>query len=154
MYKKKIFFLYQGDIVVENISDIKINVAGCCKPIPGDEIVGYISKGKVINVHRTICPNISDTEERIIEVKWNEDITKKYATNILITANENNNLLIKIINKTSNNDITIQSINNLTTSSRYLYDINLLVDNVERLNKFISDVKGIKGVVSVERIIK
>ena len=144
----------KGDIVVENINDIKINVAGCCKPIPGDEIVGYISKGNGINVHRAICPNISDTEERIIEVKWNEDTTKKYSTNILITATENNNLLIKIINKTSNNDITIQSINNLTTSSRYLYDINLLVDNVERLNKFINDVKSIKGVVGVERIIK
>ena len=144
----------KGDIVVENIPDIKINVAGCCKPIPGDEIVGYISKGNGINVHRTVCPNISDIEERIIEVKWNDNISKKYSTNILITANENNNLLINIINKTSNNDITIQTINNLTTSSRYLFDINVLVENKEKLDKFLNDIRSISGVVSVERIIK
>ena len=70
----------KGDIVVENISDIKINVAGCCKPIPGDDIVGYISRGNGINVHRTVCPDISELEERIIEVKWNDKITKKYET--------------------------------------------------------------------------
>ena len=150
--EKKI--LVKGDIIVENVSDIKLNVASCCKPIPGDEIVGYISKGHGINVHRTICPNIAELDERIIDVKWNKNVSKKYATNILITANENNNLLINIINKTSNNDITIQSINNLTTSSRYMFDINLLVDNKEKLDKFINEVNGINGVVNVERIIK
>ena len=144
----------KGDIVVENISDIKINVAGCCKPIPGDHIVGYISKGHGINVHRAVCPNISELEERIIEVNWNTNITKKYSTNLLITANENNNLLINIINKTSNNNIVIQSINNLSTSSRYMYDINILVDNVEKLNKFMNDINSINGVKNVERIIK
>ena len=144
----------KGDIVVENISDIKINVAGCCKPIPGDHIVGYISKGHGINVHRAVCPNISELEERIIEVSWNTNITKKYSTNLLITANENNNLLINIINKTSNNNIVIQSINNLSTSSRYMYVMNILVDNVEKLNKFMNDIKSINGVKNVERIIK
>ena len=144
----------KGDIIVENVPNIKINVASCCKPVPGDEIVGYISKGNGINVHRALCPNISELDERIIEVKWNNKITKKYSTNILITANENNNLLINIINKTSSNDITIQSINNLSTSSRYLYDINVLVDNIDRLNKFMTDINSIKGVVNVERIIK
>ena len=150
--KKKI--TPKGDIVVENVNDIKINVASCCKPIPGDEIVGYVSKGNGINVHRTICPNISDSVERIIEVKWNNKIEHKYSTDILITASENNNLLINIINKTSNNDITIQSINNLTTSSRYMFNINILVDNVEKLDKFINEVNNINGVMNVERIIK
>ena len=146
--------IVKGDIVVDNIDNIKINVASCCKPIPGDDIVGYISKGHGINVHRTTCPNIAELEERIIDVKWNTEIGKKYATNILITANENQNLLINIINKTSNSDITIQSINTINTSGRYMFDINLLVDNVERLDKFINDIYSISGVVNVERIIK
>ena len=144
----------KGDIIVENINDIKINIAGCCKPIPGDNIVGYISKGNGINVHRALCPNVSELEERIIDVNWNNNINKKYSTNILITATENNDLLIKIINKTSNNDITIQSINNLTTSNRYLFDINILVDNIDKLNKFMNEIGSISGVVSVERVIK
>ena len=93
-------------------------------------------------------------DERIIEVNWNTNITKQYSTNLLITASENNNLLINIINKTSNNNIVIQSINNLSTSSRYMYDINILVDNVEKLNKFMNDIRSISGVKNVERIIK
>lgn len=146
--------LVKGDIIVENISDIKINVASCCKPIPGDEIVGYISKGRGINVHRTVCPNITELEERIIEVKWNEKISKKYTTNILITANENNNLLIQIINKTSNSDIVIQSINTINASNRYMFDINLLVDDIYKLDKFMTEISALPSIVSVERIIK
>lgn len=146
--------LVKGDIVVENISDIKINVASCCKPIPGDEIVGYISKGRGINVHRTICPNITELEERIIEVKWNDKISKKYTTNVLITANENNNLLIQIINKTSNSDIVIQSINTINTSNRYMFDINLLVDDIYKLDKFMTEISALPSIVNVERIIK
>lgn len=146
--------LVKGDIVVENISDIKINVASCCKPIPGDEIVGYISKGRGINVHRTVCPNITELEERIIEVKWNDKISKKYTTNVLITANENNNLLIQIINKTSNSDIVIQSINTINTSNRYMFDINLLVDDIYKLDKFMTEISALPSIVNVERIIK
>ena len=74
--------------------------------------------------------------------------------NILITASENNNLLINIINKTSNHDISIQSINTLSTSGRYMFDINVLVDNVSKLNKFMNELEQLNGVVNVERIIK
>ncbi len=144
----------KGDIIVENIDNIKINVASCCKPIPGDDIAGYISRGHGINVHRTICPNIASLEERIIDVKWNDNISEKYATNILITASENNNLLIKIINKTANSDVTIQSVNTINNSSYYMFDINLLVDNVEKLDKFMNEIRKINGIVNIERIVK
>ena len=144
----------KGDIVVDNVSDIKLNVASCCKPIPGDDIVGYISKGHGINVHRTICPNIAELDERMIEVKWNNAIEKKYTTNILITASENNNLLIQIINKATNCNINIQSINTITTSSRFMFDINVLVNDVLLLNKFMNDLNSVTGITNVERIIK
>jgi len=144
----------KGDIVVDNVSDIKLNVASCCKPIPGDDIVGYISKGHGINVHRTICPNIAELDERMIEVKWNNSIEKKYTTNILITASENNNLLIQIINKATNCNINIQSINTITTSSRFMFDINVLVNDVLLLNKFMNDLNSVTGITNVERIIK
>ena len=67
----------KNDIIVRGIDQIKVNVASCCKPIPGDSIVGYITKGNGIAVHRMSCPNIKDIEERIIEVSWNDEITKK-----------------------------------------------------------------------------
>lgn len=144
----------KNDIIVEGIDEIKVNVASCCKPIPGDDIVGYISKGHGINVHRTVCPNISELEERIISVHWNNNITKKYTTDILIKANDSQDLLLAIISKTSGSDITIQSINTVATNNRYLVSLNILVESTEKLNKFISDLMSISNIGQVERDIK
>ncbi len=143
----------KNDIVVEGIDEIKVNVAACCKPIPGDDIVGYISKGNGINVHRVICPNIIDLEERIIDVSWNSEVTKKYSTDILVHASENKDLLLAIISKTSGSDITIQSINTLESSGSYLYTINVLVDNTEKLKKFMDDLLMIPSITQIERVI-
>ncbi len=144
----------KNDIIVEGIDEIKVNIASCCKPIPGDRIAGYISKGNGINVHREVCPNISDLEERIIEVSWNSEIAKKYSTDILIHASENKDLLLNIISKTSGNDITIQSINTLHTTDGYLFVINVLVKDKETLQKFMNDLLSISSIVQVERVIK
>ena len=66
----------KNDIVVEGIDDIKVNIASCCKPVPGDRVIGYITKGNGISVHRSVCPNVSELEERLIEVNWNTKIRK------------------------------------------------------------------------------
>lgn len=144
----------KGDIIVEGIDNIKINMAGCCKAVPGDEIIGYISKGNGISVHKSNCPNISDLNERIIGVNWNKNIHKKYDTNILIQSSSNKDMLLNIIAKTSNIDINIQSINTIHNNDTYIFDINVLVPNVEVLNKFMNDIKIIPNIISVERIIK
>jgi len=143
----------KNDIVVEGIDDIKVNVASCCKPVPGDDIVGYISKGNGINVHRTTCPNISELEERMIDVSWNQEVSKKYSTDILIRANENKDLLLAIISKTSGSDISIQSINTIHTSGNYMFTLNVLTSNTESLEKFMVDLRTINNIVQVERII-
>jgi GTP pyrophosphokinase len=144
----------KGDVIVEGIDEVKVNVASCCKPIPGDDIVGYISKGHGINVHRTICPNISELEERIIDVSWNDDINKKYSTDIVVKANDNKDLLLSIISKTSGSDITIQSINTVNTNNRYLISLNILVETKEILDKFMNDLMSISNIINVERDIK
>ncbi|MDD2378026.1 MAG: bifunctional (p)ppGpp synthetase/guanosine-3',5'-bis(diphosphate) 3'-pyrophosphohydrolase [Bacilli bacterium] len=144
----------KNDILVKGIDNVKINIALCCKPIPGDRIVGYITKGYGITVHRMVCPNIADLEERIIEVEWNNVITKKYPTNILVYASENKNILLDIISKTSNNEITVQSINSISSSDNFLYDITVLVDGKDSLLKFMDDIKLIPNILNVERIIK
>ena len=141
------------DIIVEGIDEIKVNIASCCKPIPKDEIVGYISKGNGINVHRTNCPNISDLEERIIDVSWNPEISKKYSTDILIRASENKDLLLAIISKTSGSDISIQSINTIQSSGNYMFTLNVLVSNTEYLEKFMNDLRTISSIIQVERVI-
>ena len=144
----------KNDIIVEGIDDIKVNVASCCKPVPNDNIVGYITKGNGISIHRSDCPNINEEVERIIDVKWNETTTKKYPTNILVHALEDRQLLLNIISKTSNHNMTVQSINALNINDGYMFDITVLVDNKETLNRFINEVDNLNDVISVERIMK
>ena len=144
----------KNDIIVEGIDDIKVNIASCCKPIPGDSIVGYITKGNGISVHRCNCPNINEIEERLIDVTWNNEINKKYSTNILVQALDNKNVLIDIISKTSSSDVVVQSINTINTNDNYMFDIVLLVANIEKLNKFINDLEMLDKIIKVERIIK
>lgn len=144
----------KNDIVIEGIDNIKINMAGCCKPVPGDDIIGYISKGNGVNVHRANCPNVSALTERIIKVNWNSVITKKYDTYILVQASSKKDILLNIIAKTSNSDISIQSINTINQEDNVIYDINILTTNIEFLNKFIDAIKLIPDIISVERNIK
>jgi len=144
----------KNDIIVEGIDEIKVNAASCCKPIPGDRIVGYITKGNGISVHRSVCPNISELEQRLIDVKWNENLSKKYATNILVCASNNKNVLIDIISKTSSSDVVVQSINTINSSDDFMFDITILVSDKEKLLKFINDLEMLDSIIRVERLIK
>lgn len=144
----------KADIIVEGIDDIKVNIASCCKPIPQDRIVGYITKGNGISVHRMVCPNVSELEERIISVSWNNMVSKKYPTTILVHASEENDVLVNIISKTSNNNITVESIKNISTSENHLFHITILVENKEKLVKFMNDINSIPNILDVERLIK
>ena len=144
----------KADIIVEGIDDIKVNIASCCKPIPEDRIVGYITKGNGISVHRMVCPNVSELEERIIDVSWNSNVSKKYPTTILVHASEENNVLVNIISKTSNSNITVESIKNISTSENHLFHITVLVRNKEELVKFMNDINSIPDILDIERLIK
>ena len=140
----------KNDILVEGMSEIKASLSGCCKPVPGDNIIGYITRGSGITVHRTSCKNIIDIDERLINVKWNKNITKKYATDILVYTNSYDNLL-DIITKASTSNIIIDSISTINKSDYKVYDMTVLVENKEKLEKFLNDLLNLKFVQKVER---
>jgi len=144
----------KNDVLVNGIDEIKVNIASCCKPVPGDAIIGYITKGYGITIHRRCCPNVNDLEERFIPVHWNSEITKRYPTTIIIHTLSKKDILLDIISKSSNRSINIESINNLFTNDTYNYEITLLVDNLDELDKFIGDIKSIPEVDDVERMLK
>ena len=139
-----------NDVLVEQIDSIKANLSSCCKPIPGDNIIGYITRGSGITVHRTTCRNIIDIEERLINVKWNNNLNKKYPTYILVYTNTYDNLL-DIITKASSCNIIIDSINTINKSDYKVYNMTILVENKEKLEKFINDLKNLVFVKKVER---
>lgn len=139
-----------NDILVEGMSEIKASLSGCCKPIPGDNIIGYITRGSGITVHRISCKNIIDIDERLINVKWNNNITKKFATDILVYTNTYDNLL-DIITKASASNIIIDSISTINKSDYKVYDMTVLVENKEKLDKFLNDLLNLNFVQKVER---
>lgn len=143
----------KNDILVQGLEDIKVNLSGCCKPIPGDNIVGYITKGSGITVHRSICQNIINLEERIIPVTWNEGLTKKYFTDLIIHTNTSDNLL-DIITKASQNNITIDSISTINKGEYKSYSVTVAVENLEKLNKFIIDLTNLPFTLKVDRLLK
>ena len=141
----------KNDILVEGMGDIKVNLSGCCKPIPGDKIIGYITKGSGITIHRITCANISDLSERLVKVKWNNKTSKKYFTDIIVHTNTSDNLL-DIIAKASYNSIGIDSISTINKSEYKIYSITVLVENLDKLNKFITDLNKLPFTLKVERI--
>ena len=141
----------KNDILVEGLDDVKVNLSGCCKPIPGDHIIGYITKGSGISVHRTICRNIIDIDERLINVKWNNTINKKYFTDIIIYTNTSDNLL-DIITKASTNNVIIDRIETINKSEYKIYSLTILIENTEKLYKFIKDLDNLEFTIKVERV--
>lgn len=143
--------IIKKDIVVDGVDEIKLKLSSCCKPIPGDPIVGYITKGYGISVHRMNCPNIDDVNERIISVNWGDVEGKKYSTTLLIKTEKKDNVLLDIVSKASNNNINVETINTYNNEDDILFELTILVENTEKLDKFMSIVKSIPACISVER---
>lgn len=141
-----------NDVLVEGMSEIKATLSGCCRPIPGDNIIGYITRGFGITVHRTNCKNIIDIDERLINVKWNDKVVKKYATDILIYTDVYDSLL-DIITKASSLNIIIDSISTINRSDSKIYNMTVLVENKDKLDKFLNDLRNFNFVQKIERAI-
>jgi len=144
----------KNEIIVEGMQDLKVNIAACCHPIYGDEIIGYITKGHGISVHRANCPNIKDLNERIIDVHWNEEVKGRYATTLIIYAFSDQNLLLDIMSKTANYDISVKYFNDLEKKENYVFELVVTVENISDLSKFITAIKKLKHINRVERLVK
>ena len=147
---------YSGDVIIKGAtSGIKIDIAPCCKPIPGDKIYGFISRGKGIKVHRYDCPNIANDKNRLIEAFWNPDIDHEnsYSVDLEITSYDRNNLVVDLMGLLSLINVRIDSLsakshyeNNTATLSCTVY-----VRDADNLSYLQSKIMTIPGVISVNR---
>lgn len=144
--------IIKDDVLVEDIPLIKISLSNCCKPIPGDKIIGYITKGNGVTVHRTTCKNIANTHERLIDVKWNSIDGKKYSSDIIIYT-KNNDSLVDVVTKASSNGIQINSVSTVNNGDNKIYLITVLVASLEVLNKYMNDLLSLNYISSVERLV-
>lgn len=141
----------KNDILVGGIDEVKVSLANCCKPIKGDSIVGYISRGNGIIVHSKSCKNLKNMDDRLIDVSWNDNTTKKFQTRVKIYANKKDNLLLDIITKTSGLDINITNVNTIYDVDRVIYDLMVNVTDTDKLNKYLISLKQTPDIIDVER---
>jgi GTP diphosphokinase / guanosine-3',5'-bis(diphosphate) 3'-diphosphatase len=137
-------------------SRLAISLANCCTPIPGDEIVGYITKGKGISVHRKTCPNVAKEEERLINVYWRSDIeTSTYPVDVFIEASNRPNLLVDVLSTLSIAKVAPSSVHASTNNANFSATITatLMVSDAKRLNDIFNIIQNIHGVYSVTRMI-
>ena len=142
------------DIIVDGIDKIKVNMSNCCNPLPGDEIIGYISKNNGITVHRINCPNLERLEDRMINVKWNDSPKSKYLSCILISSRKNDRAMLEIMQKASTSNISIDNIKTLSRTDNVVYEVDLWVNSLERLNNYIRDLNALDYIENVERVMR
>ena len=142
---------YKSDILVEGISNIMVNIAKCCMPVKGDEIVGYVTKGQGISVHKKGCNNIPDDSERTIEVSWNDASDNYYYTNIYVYIKNNNNTLAEIITEIGKKDSLVRACREINKDNSLIYELNIRIKNKDELEKIMNALLKINNVVEVSK---
>ena len=142
---------YKSDILVEGISNIMVNIAKCCMPVKGDEIVGYVTKGQGISVHKKGCNNIPDDSERTIEVSWNDASDNYYYTNIYVYVKNNNNTLAEIITEIGKKDSLVRACREINKDNNLIYELNIRIKNKDELEKIMNALLKINNVVEVSK---
>ncbi len=140
---------------IKGVDNIKIRFAKCCNPVPGDEIIGYITKGRGVSIHRTDCPNIalSDDTERFLEVSWDEYKKDSYPAEIQIEASDRSGLISEVTQKISDFDLGLISLNARTTKKETaIINLTFEIMNTDDLNELIKKIKNIKDVLDVYRV--
>ena len=135
---------------------VAIALANCCTPIPGDFIVGYITRGKGISVHRQNCPNVINEKERLLEVFWRDDIEfATYPVDIIIEASDRNNLLMEIMGIFNNAKVGVNNLHARSNAQTLTATISatIMVSDAKRLHDIFVLLRGITGVFRVDRVI-
>lgn len=145
-------------ILVKGEEGIMVKLARCCNPIPGDPVIGYITRGSGVSVHRADCPNVlsnnPDEQSRLIEVSWDVGIDSVYKVNIVITSVNRPGMMADIMMATSEAKLNIFSLNCRTDKNKVATThIGLDISSLEQLEYIMNRIRRMKGVYSVERVV-
>lgn len=147
-------------IVVKGIHDLAVRFSKCCSPVPGDEIVGFVTRGRGISIHRTDCVNVfnlpEDERNRLIDAEWQEqegdDTKERYSTEIKIFANNRIGMFVDISKVFTERQIDITSMNSRTNKQgKATITMTFDIHGVEELGKLVDKLRQIEGVIDIER---
>ena len=149
----------KSGIVVKGIHDVAVRFSKCCNPIPGDEIVGFVTRGRGITIHRTDCVNVLNMSEtdrtRLIEAEWQQPDTKekeKYMAEIQVYANNRTGLLVDLSKIFTERKIDLRSINSRTSKQeKATISMSFEIGSKEELSSLIEKIRQVESVIDVER---
>ena len=135
----------KDDIVVDGNTNIMYTLAKCCKPVKGDNIVGYITKGDGVTVHKINCPNVVDFGDRTINVEWNYDSDNSYLTELVVKTS-NKDFLMDLITESTKSHILISEIKNKENGIDNIYNLLIKVKNKDELELFKTNLRKYKDI--------
>ena len=139
-------------VLVDGESGLLIRYAGCCTPVMGDDIIGYISRGRGVTIHRKECPNLKYLEkERLIGAKWEDNINSKFVATIKIVAENEPKVVDYVNNVLRNLKITLKAFNYKKVKEEIQFNVILEVNGKEEIDNAINIFEGVKGVKKVYR---
>ncbi len=142
-------------VSIKGVDNIKIRFARCCNPVPGDEIIGYITRGRGVAVHRTDCPNISNSEdtERFIEVNWDTEDNASYPAEIQVKSIDRFGLLSEITKKITDADIGLMGLNARTDKDGIAFiNLTLEIKTIDDLKDLKQRIMRIDGIIDIYRV--
>lgn len=146
---------YNAGVIVKGIDNCLVKLSKCCNPVPGDDIVGYITKGRGVSIHRKDCTNIKSLiseENRMIDVEWSKSEEKAYDVTIEIYANDRTGILADIITAVNSIKTKLIAINARTTKEKIVIaEVTVEVENIEELNKVLKTLRKVDSVYEVKR---
>lgn len=145
-------------ITVKGIADLSVRFSKCCSPVPGDEIVGFVTRGRGVSIHRTDCINVLNLPEveraRLIDAEWQapDNGAEKYLAEIKIFANDRNGLLVDISKALTEKNISILSMNTRTNKQGLAtMQMSFEITDKEELSRIVDKIRGIESVIDIER---
>ncbi len=146
----------QQFIFIEGIGDVNVRFSKCCSPLPGDEIVGFITRGRGVSLHRTDCKNIINLDEynrkRLIELHWQNKKSKvNYFVKVKIICEDITGILAKITEFLLKEKIELKSINSHTTKSKVIFDVGIEIEDKSKLKNLCDKLLNINGVIEINR---
>lgn len=147
-------------VVVKGIDNLLVRFAKCCNPVPGDDIIGYITRGRGISVHRSDCANIlsgidSDEAARVIEVEWENAVEANYSVDIEITGHDRRNFLNEVLQAVSESKTNMSAVSGRSDKNKMaLIHMTILIRNTDHLQSVVEKIKRVKDVYTVHRIMQ
>lgn len=153
--KSKINKKQSQGINISGIDNVKVRFAKCCNPVPGDEIKGYITRGRGVSVHRSDCPNIVDLgkDQRFIDVDWAQEDKTSYQAELQVKGSDRPGLLSEITILLSEANLFVSSLNARTNKEKLaIINLTLEIKDINQLNNLIKRLKKVTGVLDVYRV--